>query len=232
MRRVHSAAVFLALILSTFSLNAQNTNTTTNTTPTRVSTNQSSVSVSKRYEAANDRWRLNAILMILKDDSARYNTMLKEMKDFTSISRSYVIFKRKGHIEAKDIYYRNLENISRIEQIKQLLDTYKKEFTNFNKDFIGIYKLDNDTFKNFDYFEKSYQKILNRWRGEFEAAMKAKNRAELQRIRQDMQLLRLSITVFILFPGKSAIKVPQLQNMENDIRHAVVMVKMYETENK
>jgi len=191
-----------------------------------------SKSVSQRYEASSEKWRLNTILLILKDDESLYTRTLKEMQDFTTVSRSYVIFKRKGDKEAKDIYYRNLENISKIEQLKQILDNYKKNFAGFNKDFVDTYKLDNRVFASFENFDKSYQVILDRWRKEFEAAMKDNNKTELRRIRQDMQLLRLAITAFILFPGKSATMVSQLQKMENDVRHAVVMVRMYEIETK
>ena len=230
MRRVFSAALLIILTIPAAALFAQNT--ATNTAPAVTATNTDAASVGKRYENANERWRISTILMILKDDASQYTRILKEMRDFTSTSRSYVIFKRKGHELARDIYYRNLENISRIEQIKQILDNYKKEFKNFNKDFLGTYKLENRSFASYENFDKIYQIILDRWRREFETAMKAKNSADLQRIRQDMQLLRLAITAFILFPGKSSAKVTQLQKMENDVRHAVVMVKLYEIESK
>ncbi|MCK4907438.1 MAG: hypothetical protein KAS64_07805, partial [Spirochaetes bacterium] len=77
-------------------------------------------------------------------------------------------------------------------------------------------------------FEKIYEKVMDRWRKEFEDAMKASKKEDIIKIKEDMKILRRAINSFILFPGKFAMKVPQLQKMENDLRHGVVMLKMHE----
>ena len=58
--------------------------------------------------------------------------------------------------------------------------------------------------------------------------MQKKDVAALTALREDMRLLQQGILVFVLLPGRSANKVPQLQSMENDIRHSIVMLRMYE----
>lgn len=211
----------LVLLVAAGSLAAQAP--ATNTVATNVR------GIESRYEAANEVWRINVMLYILKDQTAKYDETIKVMGDFTSVSRSYVIFKRKGASEAEEIYFRNLENIGRMEQLKQLLEGYKKDFTGYNRDFMGTYRLEERDFADYPSFETGYQRILDRWRGEFEAAMKDKKLDEVRRIRQDMQIFRVAITAFTLFPGKSADMVGRMQKMENDVRHAIVMLRMYET---
>jgi len=226
MHRISYYILLFMALSSAGTLTAQTTNTAASNTAA------GSPAIESRYESANETWRLNTILFILKDQTTKYDETIKIMKDFTSVSRSYVIFKRTGHTEAEEIYFRNLENISRLEQLKLLLEGYKKDFVGYNKDFLGTYKMEERDFEDFTRLETVYQKTLDRWRAEFEAAMKTNSSTEIRRIRQDMQIFRVAINAFILFPGKSANKVSQLQTMENDIRHAVVMLRMYELSTK
>lgn len=184
--------------------------------------------VTDRYDASNEAWRTNIIIYVLRHDQARLQTTLGEMKQFTATAISYVHLKRTGHEAALELYYRNLENISKLEQLKTLLEQYQKEYPTYTRDFLSKYGLTTADFSDFESFETAYENIMNRWRKEFESALQAGSGDDIRKVREDMKLLRAAVTTFILFPGKSANKVPQLQKMENDLRHAIVMLKMHE----
>jgi len=210
--------VLLVFLIFSLPLVAQNSKTT----------NQSAAGVEDRYDNANEMWRLNIMEFILQDKLDKAKETMTAMDKFTKTARSYVVFKRKGHEQALQLYYRNLENINRLEQYQSMLKVYKKEYPAYTKDFFSKYKLTKDDFKDFTAFEKIYERIMDRWRVEFEAALKAGKEADIRKLREDMKFIRMTVSVFVLFPGKSADKVPQLQKMENVLRHGIVMLKMHE----
>lgn len=184
--------------------------------------------VTDRYDNENEKWRLGVINFVLKGDDSKLKETIKAMKEFTATTRSYIVFKRKGHGKALALYYRNLENITKLTQLQDSVVGLRKAYSDYTKDFFSKYKIKIDDFKKFELFEKIYEKVMDRWRKEFEDAMKASKKEDIIKIKEDMKILRRAINSFILFPGKFAMKVPQLQKMENDLRHGVVMLKMHE----
>lgn len=183
--------------------------------------------VGLRYTNESDAWRLSLIRFIMKGETAKYGEVEAAMKQFTAVTTSYIVYKRPGHEMAQELYYRNLENITRIEQLKQLVEMSHRDNPEYTKDFFGKYSLADTDFADFDAFEKVYERIMGRWRGEFEAAMQKKAANELKVLREDMKMLQQVVSAFVLLPGRSSNKVPQLQNMENELRHGIVMLRMY-----
>ncbi len=180
-----------------------------------------------RYTNESDTWRVSLVRFIMKGETAKYGEVEAAMKQFTAVTTSYIVYKRPGHEMAQELYYRNLENITRIEQLKSLVEMTHRDNPESTKDFFSKYSLTDADFSGFDAFEKAYDRIMGRWRGEFEAAMQKRSVAELKVLREDMKLLQQAVSAFVLLPGKSSNKVPQLQMMENELRHGIVMLQMY-----
>lgn len=214
--------ITLILLAAAFPLAARQTNSAATNHGT------SAEAVQKRYDALNDTWRTNVIAFVLKSDDTQIPKTIGEMRQFTAIARSYVIFKRPGHRLALQLYYRNMENITKLQQLEKFVKDYRRDYAAYAKDFLSKYGMTLQDFENYDTFEKAYDNLLNRWRLDFENGMKAANVAKLTELRQDMKLFHIGITVFILFPGKSAPKVPQLQQKQSEMHHAIVMLKIHE----
>lgn len=188
----------------------------------------SAEAVQKRYDLLNDTWRTNIIAFVLKSDDTQISKTSNQMRQFTAIARSYVIFKRPGHELALQLFYRNLENINKLQQLEKFVKDYRRDYAAYTKDFLSKYGMTLLDYADYDAFEKAYDNLLNRWRLDFENGMKAADAAKLTELRQDMKLFHMGITVFLLFPGKSAPKVPQLQQKQSDMHHAIVMLKIHE----
>jgi hypothetical protein len=183
--------------------------------------------VGLRYTNESDTWRVALVRFIMKGEVGKYAEVEGAMKQFTAVTTSYIVYKRPGSDLAQELYYRNLENITRIEQLKILVEMSHRDNPGYTKDFYGKYSLADTDFSDFDAFEKVYERTMNRWRAEFEAAMQRKSVEQLKVLREDMKMLQQAVSVFILLPGKSSNKVPQLQTMENELRHGIVMLRMY-----
>lgn len=184
--------------------------------------------VADRYDKESDTWRLSLVRFVLKGELEKLREVETAMKQFTAAASSYIVYKRPGFETAQQLYYRNLENINRLDQLRQLVEMSHRDFPGYTKDFFVKYSVTIEDFRDFDMFEKIHEKIMNRWRAEFEAAMQKKSVAELKVIREDMKLLQQAVSAFVLLPGQSANKVPQLQDFENELRHGIVMLRMYE----
>lgn len=186
-----------------------------------------SEAIGLRYTKESDGWRLSLVRFVMQGETTKYDEVEAAMKQFTAVTTSYIVYKRPGHQAAQELYYRNLENITKLGQLKQLVESSHRDNPEYTKDFFQKYTLADADFSNFDAFEKLYDKVMGRWRLEFEAAMQKKASNELKALREDMKILQQVVTAFVLLPGKSSNKVPQLQNMENELRHGIVMLRMY-----
>ena len=184
--------------------------------------------VERRYIAESDAWRLAFVEFVFRGDMAKYREAESAMQQFTPVTASYIVYKRPGERLALNLYYRNLENIAKINQLRQAVESMQRDYPEHTKDFFTKYEVAIADFETFDKFEPVYERVMNRWRVEFENAMKGRDVSALVNLREDMKILQQSITVFVLLPGRSATKVPQLQTMENDLRHSIVMLRMYE----
>jgi hypothetical protein len=184
--------------------------------------------IENRYITASNDWRLSLITYVFKGDQAKYQEVEAAMREFTSATTSYVVYKRPGEKLALKLYYINLENIARLDHLRQMIEDSQREYPEYTKDFFAKYEIEDKEFENFEKFEPVYERVMNRWRGEFEDALKKKDVAALTVLREDMKIFQQGVLVFVLLPGKSGRKVPQLQVMENDLRHGIVMIRMYE----
>ncbi|MDR2733438.1 MAG: hypothetical protein LBC99_02195 [Spirochaetota bacterium] len=184
--------------------------------------------VEDRYIAESDSWRLSLMEYIFKGDAGKYAETEGAMRQFTPAVVSYVAYKRPGERLAQSLYYRNLENIAKITQLKQTMEEMQRTYPEYTKDFFAKYTVTIEEFGSFENFSPAYDRLMSRWRGEFEAAMQKKDANALALLREDMQILRQGVTVFVLLPGKSASKVPQLQTMAGNLKHSILMLRMYE----
>jgi hypothetical protein len=184
--------------------------------------------VEQRYDESVETWRANLMLYLLRGQDPKLSETTNSMRGFTATTLSYIDLKRPGRDRALELYYLNLENISRLEQLRSLVDGYRRQFPNYTKDFITKYNMAESDFQDFNTFETAYGKVMDTWRERLEEALKTANLPILRELAADIQLLRFAVSGFVFFPGKSAQKVPQLQVMENDLRHAAVMLRMHE----
>ncbi len=182
--------------------------------------------VQTRYDKSNETWRINIINFILKNEEQKYTDTIKKMELFTLTTRSYVDLRRAGEKKALNLYYRNLENLRKVQQLSKLVKDFRKD-ENPTSDFQAKYKLDNDSFSEYKKYKKSYENLMNKWRIDYENAMKQGDKDKIDTLRKDMALLQFSVIAFILFPGESATKIPELQVIQKDLNHAIVMLKMF-----
>jgi len=190
------------------------------------STHTAAKKVQTRYDKSNDNWRINIINYILKNEEQKYNDTIKKMKLFTLTTRSYVDLRREGQDNALTLYYRNLENLRKVQQLSKLVKDFRKD-ENPTPDFQSKYKLENDSFTGYKKYKTSYENLMNKWRIDYEDAMKQGDKDKIDTLRKDMALLEFSVMAFILFPGESATKIPELQVIKKDLNHAIMMLKMF-----
>ena len=184
--------------------------------------------VESRYIAESNTWRLAFLEFVFKGDANKFSEAEGAMRQFTPVTASYIVYKRSGENLALNLYYRNLENIAKVNRLRDVVETMQRDYPGHTKDFFAKYEMTIAVFETFESFEPVYERVMNRWRAEFEDAMKKRDVPALTGLREDMKMLQQGVTVFVLLPGKSASKVPQLQTMENTLRHSIVMVRMYE----
>lgn len=219
MRSVSISFIFIAVVLLAVSLAAQNVEPTTQ---------ESARAIGVRYTAESEGWRLALIEFVFRGDMNKYREAEAAMRLFTPVTSSYVVYRRPGDRLALDLYYRNLENIAKLNQLRLAVEAMQRDNPDHTRDFFTKYGITIDEFETFVKFEPVYERVMNRWRGEFEAAMRNRDVTALSVLREDMRILQQGITIFVLLPGRSASKVPQLQVMESDLRHSIVMLRMYE----
>jgi len=184
--------------------------------------------VERRYITESDGWRLALAGFVLQGNADKYKEVEAAMRQFISVTASYFVYKRPGEESALKLYYRNLENIAKLDRLRELAEAMRRDYPEYTKDFLAKYEFAVEEFETFEKFEPVYERVLNRWRAEFEGAMQKRDVPALVGLREDMRIFQQGITVFVLLPGRSANKVPQLQKMENDLRHGIVMLRMYE----
>ena len=178
--------------------------------------------IRQRYNEANLEWRIRAMEFILNNQEGNIEETIQAMDDFTAITRSYIDLNRRGRDIALHLYYINLENIRKLQQLELRLNTRREDFQEFEQGtFMDNYTVQSNDLVSYEPFRERYETIMERWRGEYEAALRGQDADAIQRIRQDMIVLQAAIDAFVLFPGASANRVPNLQQMHRDLRHAV-----------
>lgn len=190
--------------------------------------NASPREVENRYITESDSWRLALMEYVFKGDTGKYTETEGAMRQFIPAVTSYMVYKQPGQNLAQNLYYRNLENIAKIASLKQTIEETQKAFPEYTKDFFSKYTVKIEEFNSFENFSPVYDRLMSRWRGEFEGAMQKKDVKALALLREDMKILQNGVTVFVLLPGKSASKVPQLQTMTDNLKHSIRMMRMYE----
>jgi len=190
--------------------------------------NTSPREVEDRYNTESDAWRLALVQYVFKGDAGKYAEAEGAMRQFIPTVTSYMAYKRPGANLAQNLYYRNLENIAKVASLRQAIEEMQKAFPEYTKDFFAKYTVKIEEFDAFENFSPVYDRLMSRWRGEFEGAMQKKDVKALTLLREDMHILQYGVTVFVLLPGKSASKVPQMQTMADNLKHSIRMLRMYE----
>lgn len=191
-------------------------------------TEQAMQEIRERYDKANRDWRINILRFILDRQQQLVQQTITAMRDFTAITRSYIDLNRKGKKLAKELYYLNLENIKKLQQLEKRLKETTGGFEQFDQNsFMALYAVNTNHMETFKDFKSKYEEIMNFWRQKYENALKSRAAKEIKQVRQDMILLRAAIRAFIIFPGTSANKIPQLQTMERNLTHAIITLKTH-----
>ena len=181
-----------------------------------------------RYNEANRDWRLSAVMFVLNNEEENIAETIEAMEDFTATTRSYVDLNRPGYDLALHLFYLNLENIRKLEQLELRLNERREDFENVPEEsFAERYEVEEGDFYNYDRFNEKYEEIMDTWRAEYEVVLAGEDIDGIQQIRQDMMLLRAAIEAFVLFPGDSASRVPDLQRKQRDLRHAILTLQTH-----
>jgi hypothetical protein len=183
--------------------------------------------IEQQYEAAVETWRSNLMRYLLGGQEAKFSETADGMRRFTYVTTAFLDLKRPGKTEILDLHYRNLENLSRLEELHLLVNGYRRDHPDHSKDFMSKYGIVGDDFRDFASFAVVYGKVMDAWRERMETALRKMDKAMLHALVIDIQLLRFAVSGFIFLPGKAASSVPQLQVMENDLRHAAFLLRLH-----